>query len=215
MTKKVFIKTTLCCFILFFVSCNTVKELAKQEISKQVINLQKCEFKLDNVVNFKVAGIDISKISNIKDISLLDAAKLVQTFNSKKVPVSFTLNVAAHNPNDGTSGTTKSLVTLQKLDWSLLVDGIQTITGAVNQPIDIPSSSEQKTIIPLDMGLDLYEFFGNKGYESLINVALAVGGVGGSASKLTLNAKPTISTPFGPIEYPNEIQIIEREFRGN
>jgi hypothetical protein len=65
------------------------------------------------------------------------------------------------------------------------------------------------------MGLDLYEFFGNKGYESLINVALAVGGVGGSASKLTLNAKPTISTPFGPIEYPNEIQIIEREFRGN
>ena len=213
MTKKVFIGTTLLCVVLFFISCNQIKDLAKQEVNKQIVNLQKCEFKLDNIANFKVAGIDISKVSNIKDISLLDAAKLVQTFNSKKVPVNFTLNLAANNPNTGSNGTTKTAVTLQKLDWSLLIDGVQTITGAVNQPIEIPSSVNQKTIIPLEMGLDLYEFFGNKGYEPLINVALALGGLGGSAGKLTLNGKPTISTPFGPIEYPNEIQIIEKEFR--
>jgi len=213
MTKKVFIGTTLLCVVLFFISCNQIKDLAKQEVNKQIVNLQKCEFKLDNIANFKVAGIDISKVSNIKDISLLDAAKLVQTFNSKKVPVNFTLNLAANNPNTGSNGTTKTAVTLQKLDWSLLIDGVQTIAGAVNQPIEIPSSADKKTIIPLEMGLDLYEFFGNKGYEPLINVALALGGLGGSAGKLTLNGKPTISTPFGPIEYPNEIQIIEKEFR--
>lgn len=215
MTKKVFIGAILLYFAVFFISCNTVKDIAQKEVKKQIVNLQKCEFKLDNVVGFKVAGIDISKISSIKDISLLDAAKLVQTFNNKKIPVSFTLNVAANNPNDGTSGTTKSVVTLQKMDWSLLIDGMETITGVVNQAIDIPSSSDQKTVIPLEMGLDLYEFFGKKGYEPLINTALAIGGLGGSASKLTLNAKPTVSTPFGPIEYPNMIQIIEKEFRGN
>ena len=215
MTKKVFIGTMFFCFVSFFISCSTIQDIAKKEVTKQIVNLQKCEFKLDNVVDFKLAGINISKINSIKDISLLDAAKLLQTFNNKQVPVSFTLNVAANNPNDGTNNTTKSAVTLQKLDWSLLIDGVQTITGAVNQAIDIPSAADQKTIIPLEMGLDLYEFFGNKGYESLINVALAVGGIGGSASKLTLNAKPTISTPFGPIEYPNEIQIIEQEFRAN
>ena len=124
-------------------------------------------------------------------------------------------------------------------------------TGAVNQAINIPSSTDQKTIIPLEMGLDLYEFFGNKDYESLINVALAIGGpsfikllpglvslfpgigtiagiaigaaidvalavvgVGDPISKLSLNAKPIISTPFGLIEYKNEIQVIEKEFRG-
>jgi hypothetical protein len=243
MTKKVFIKISLCCFVLFFVSCNSSKETAKL-----VINLQKCEFKLDNVVDFKVAGIDISKIKSVKDISLSDAAKLAQTFNNKKVPTTFTLNVAALNPNNGSNGTTQSTVTLQKLDWSLLVDGVQVTTGAVNQAIEIPSSAGQKIIIPLEMGLDLYEFFENKDYNSLINVAAAVGGptlirllpglvslipgigtvagiaidlaltafgdVDDSVSKLTLNAKPTISTPFGPIEYKNEIQVIEKEFRG-
>ena len=244
MIKKVFIRIMFFCFVLFFVSCNSSKETAKP-----VINLQKCEFKIDNVVDFKVADIDISKIKSVKDISLSDAAKLSQIFNSKKVPVTFTLNMEAHNPNDGLNGTTKSTVTLQKLDWSLLVDGVQTITGAVNQPIEIPPSAiNTKTTIPLEMGLDLYEFFENKDYKSLINVAAAVGGptliqllpglvslvpgigtvasiaielalaavgdVDDSVSKLTLNAKPTISTPFGPIEYKNEIQVIEKEFRG-
>ncbi len=156
----------------------------------------------------------MGKISSLKDLNILEAAKLLQTFNKKQVPVSFTLNVAAINPNDGTSGTSKSSVTLQSLDWKLLIDGVQTIAGVVNKQIEIPGSN-QKTIIPVEMNLDLYEFFGNKGYENLINLALSLGGVSGSASKLTLNAKPTISTPFGPMAYPGEIQIIDKEFRAN
>ena len=201
-------------FVLFFVisafiSCNAIKDL-----SKMVTNLQKCQFKLENVTGFKLAGIELGKISGLKDLNLLNAAKLVQTFGKKQVPASFTLNVAALNPNDGTSGTSKSAVTLKSLDWKLLIDGVQTIAGVVNTPIEIPGNN-QKTIIPLEMNLDLYQFFGNKGYESLINTALAIGGVNGSASKLTLTGKPTISTPFGPMAYPGEIQIIDKEFRAN
>jgi len=209
MNRKLVTGFTLFFLISVFLSCNTLKE-----ISKQITNLQKCQFKLENVAGFKLAGIELSKISSLKDFNLLDAAKLLQTFNKKQVPVSFTLNVAALNPNDGTSGTAKSAVTLSKLDWKLLIDNVQTITGAVNQSIELPGSN-QKTIIPLEMGLDLYKFFGDKGYESLINTALAIGGVKGSTSKLTLNATPTISTPYGPMTYPGEIQIIDKEFRAN
>lgn len=200
-----------CGFLIvsIFFSCNVIKD-----VSKMVTNLQKCQFKLENVESFKLAGFSLSKISSIKDFNVLDAAKLFQAFQSKKLPVEFTLNVAAVNPNDGTSGTAKSNVTLKSLDWKLLIDGVQTIAGAVNTPIEIPGNN-QKTIIPLDMKLDLYEFFGTKGYESLINLALAIGGVNGSASKLTLNAKPTISTPFGAMTYPGEIQIIDKEFRAD
>lgn len=195
--------------VSIFFSCNVIKD-----VSKMVTNLQKCQFKLENVESFKLAGFNLSKIGSIKDFNLLDAAKLFQTFQSKKLPVEFILNVAAINPNDGTSGTTKSNVTLKSLDWKLLIDGVQTIAGAVNTPIEIPGNN-QKTIIPLDMKLDLYEFFGNKGYENLINLALAIGGVNGSTSKLTLTAKPTISTPFGAMTYPKEIQIIDKEYRAD
>jgi hypothetical protein len=209
MNRKIVLGFSLFFMLSTFFACNALKD-----ISKMVTNLQKCQFKLENVNGFKLAGVELGKIKSLKDFNILEGAKLLQTFNKKKVPVSFTLNVAALNPNDGTSGTSKSSVTLKSLDWKLLIDGVQTIAGVVNTPIELPGNN-QKTIIPLEMNLDLYEFFGNKGYESLINTALAIGGVNGSASKLTLTGKPTISTPFGAMAYPGEIQIIEKEFRGN
>jgi hypothetical protein len=63
------------------------------------------------------------------------------------------------------------------------------------------------------MSLDLYEFFGNKGYESVINLALALGGVSGSAAKVKLDIKPTVNTAIGPISYPNRLTIIDKEWR--
>ena len=43
---------------------------------------------------------------------------------------------------------------------------------------------------------------------------IALGGAQGSASRVTLRACPTISTDFGPISHPGEIDIIDKEFRG-
>lgn len=40
------------------------------------------------------------------------------------------------------------------------------------------------------------------------------GGAQGSANRVTLRARPTISTDFGPISHPGEIDIIDKEFRG-
>ena len=63
------------------------------------------------------------------------------------------------------------------------------------------------------MNLDLVKFFKDKGYESIVNLALAIGGANGSPSRITLRAKPTVQTPYGPLTYPNEIDVIDREFR--
>jgi len=62
------------------------------------------------------------------------------------------------------------------------------------------------------MGLDLYNFFGNKGYDGIVNLALAIGGVQGSAARLKLDAQPTVSTPLGAITYPSRITIIDKNF---
>jgi hypothetical protein len=57
------------------------------------------------------------------------------------------------------------------------------------------------------------KFFKDQGYESVINLALALGGVSGSSARVTLKATPTVDTFLGPITYPGEISIIDREFR--
>ena len=122
-----------------------------------------------------------------------------------------TKGAEAKNPNDGTGGYPKTDVTLKTFPWRLEIDNVETISGNIAAPVSVPGTGEV-TNIPLTMSIDLIEFFGNKGYDNLINLALALGGQQGSSSKLSLYATPTVSSPLGDIKYPGEIKIVEQSF---
>ncbi len=187
-------------------SCQTI-----QQVSNALANMQRLQFKLDNVNNFSLAGIGLSNKNSVKDFSLTDGFKLTSAFASKSFPAEFVLNVAALNPNDGKGGTPGTSATLTSLDWQLYIDDVPTISGNIASPVEIPGTG-QTTLIPLKMNLDLYKFFQNKGYDGIINIALALGGVKSSPAKLKLDARPTVNTPFGPIVYPGRITIIDKQY---
>lgn len=176
------------------------------------VNLQRLQFKLGAVNNFNLAGIRIGNIRTISDFSLVDGAKLLAAFGSGKFPASFTLNVLAKNPNDGTGGTKSTSAVLKSLAWRLFLDDKETINGNISKNIEIPGVG-QETTIPVDISLDLYKFFKDQGYDHIVNLALALGGVSGSSSRIKLKATPTVDTFLGPIKYPGEITIVDKEFR--
>lgn len=185
-------------------SCSALKDL-----SGMMANLSRTTFKLDSVGDFKLAGIPLSGKTSV---GVLDGAKLLAAYSRNELPAAFTLKVAALNPNDGTGGTPKASATMTSLAWTLIVDNTLTVNGNISDPITLPGTGQQ-TIIPLQINLDMYKFFRDKGYESILNLALAMGGAGGSTSRITLRVKPTIQTDFGPLSYPNEIDVIDKEFR--
>jgi hypothetical protein len=189
---------------LTFHSCNVFKELGQA-----VTNLSRCSFKLDGISDFQIAGISLAGKTKL---NIPDAANVIAAFGRGELPTTFTLNVAATNPNDGTGGTTKSAATMTSFAWNLRIDDTPTISGDIAEPILIPGTGQQ-SIIPLRMNLDLLKFFKDKGYEKVIDLALALGGAQGSASRVTLRAKPSIKTDFGTLTYPNEIDIVNTEFR--
>ncbi len=160
----------LAAFSIVLLSCSVL-----QQFGNALVNLQRCQFKLDGVNDFN-------------------------------------LNVAAINPTDSTGGTPKATATLTSFAWTLLVDSTATIGGNIVSPITIPGTG-QKVIIPLHMNLDLYQFFQSRGYQSILNLALALGGANSNTSRLMVRAKPTIRTDFGDITYPDEITIVDKEFR--
>lgn len=176
-----------------------------------IANIQRLQFKLDKVTGMKIAGVGLSNIATPSNLSILDAANLLANFTQGKMPVEFTLNVLAKNPNDGTGGTKKSSAVIENLAWRLFIDNNETINGNVGN-ITVPGVG-QVTNIPIGMSFDLIRFFNNAGYDNLINLALALGGKNGSSSRITLKVKPTISTQLGPITYPGEFDVIDREFR--
>ena len=178
-----------------------------------ISNLQRLQFKLGTIDNMSVAGVHIKSIRTVSDFSIMDGAKLLNSFTNGQLPVSFTLNVLAKNPNDGTGGTSHTTAIIKSLAWRLFLDDKETINGNIPNSIEVPGVG-QATTIPVVMSLDLLSFFKNQGYESLINLALALGGVSGSSARVTLKATPTVDTFLGPITYPGEISIIDKEFRG-
>ncbi len=184
-----------------------------RQAQNAMLNLQRCQFKLQNISGFHIAGVDFSDKSSLGDFSLLgDGGRLAGAFASHSLPADFTVNVQATNPNDGSGNTPNINATLVSLPWTLLIDDKPTISGDIEQKIVIPGKG-QSTVIPFPMHLDLYQFFGDKSYEDMVNLALAIGGKQGSAARLVLRGTPHISTPIGDISYPQPIDIVSKEYR--
>ena len=180
-------------------------------IYETITNLSRLQFKLGDVSNFNVSGIDISNKSKLGDFSPLEIINLSSIVTSGKLPISFTLNVDAKNPNDGTGGYKKTDATLKSFPWRLQLDNKETISGNIASPVSVPGTGEI-SIIPIQINIDLLQFIENQGYESLLNLVLALGGQQGSAAKLTLFADPTVSTVLGDINYPGELKIVDHSF---
>ncbi|MEP7235208.1 MAG: hypothetical protein ABI778_07920 [Ignavibacteriota bacterium] len=187
--------------IFLFNSCATLNSLA---------GLTRAEFKLQDAVGYRLMGVDIQNKHSIKDFSLVDGLNLANAFRTGSIPLTFTLNVAVRNPNAHQDGSSLSALSLTAFPWRLLIDNKETISGGIGASASLPDGGST-TMIPLQVSVDLKQFFGDRGYDDIINLALAIAGQG--SSKLALKAQPTISTPIGSMKYPNELTIVNTEFR--
>ena len=199
--KKIFLSLVL------LVTCL----LTSCSVYETIVNLSRLQFKLGDVNKFTVSGIDITHKKKLNDFTALEALKLSSVFASGELPVSFTLNIEAKNPNDGTGGYTKTDATINSLPWRLLIDDKETIAGNIASPVTVPGTGEI-SLIPIKIDLDLMQFVKSQGYESILNLALAMGGREGSAARLTVFADPTVSTPLGNLNYPGELKIVDYKF---
>jgi hypothetical protein len=188
-------------------SCATLDKMASV-----LANLKRLQFKISDVTDFRLAGIDIGGKSALTQFSAMDALSLVRAFTSKNLPATFVLNLQVVNPNNGTAGAPQTTSTLSSLECRLLIDGKQTVTGNIDHPFEIPGTG-QATLVPIRLSLNLFEFFSDKRYEDLINLALALGGASRNPSHVALDAQPSVVTPLGSITYPGRIMIVDKEFR--
>jgi hypothetical protein len=183
-------------------------------VYQTIINISRLQFKLGAVNNFTLNGVSLSGKTKIQDFSATDILKISAAVARGSLPVSFVLNVDAKNPNDGTGGYKSTNATIKDFPWRLMIDNKETISGDLASPVSVPGTGQLVTI-PLRMNLDLVSFFKDKNYESLINLALNIGGYnqsGSGSSNLALYAKPVVTTILGDISYPQELKIINTGF---
>jgi hypothetical protein len=171
--------------------CATLQEIAA---------LQRVDFALESLARPRLAGVDLSRVRSWEDLRAADVLRLTAAVADDRLPLSFELGVAAENPPDNATAR------LTRMDWTLLLSGRETLDGLVEQ--DQLLEAGATTVIPLTVELDLLEFFDGSARE-LVDLALAVAG-GAGTPDVALRARPTITTPVGPIAYPEPITITWR-----
>jgi hypothetical protein len=199
---KLFIPLLLI-FALSNISCS---------VYQTIVNISRLKFKIGVVNNLTFCGVNLSNKKSINDFSALEVLKLTASFTNGSMPASFILNINAVNPNNGTGGYPNTNATIVSFPWRLLLDNKETVTGNLASPVTIPGTGAE-TVIPIQITVDLYKFFREKDYQSILNLALNLSGKGGSSSSsIIIYAKPVVSSPLGDISYPQELKIINYEY---
>jgi len=178
--------------LLALASCNVVKQI------QQVTSMSQCDFKLNDVQDIRLAGVQVQNIKNASDLNFSDGARLAAALTSTTLPLTFTLNVEAHNPNEQTAG-------LNRLEWILLIDDIEMVNGVNEVPVSIQGKGS--TVIPLSMNIDLRKALSGKSGQAMMNFALNLAGANGTPTRIKLKAKPTILVGRFPLSYPGYITV--------
>jgi len=175
-----------------FTACDVLQQAEK------MANLTKCEFRLGSVTNLKLAGINVQNAKAVKDLSLMDAQRLLTAVAANSFPLTFTLNVDVRNPNTSAAG-------LSKMDWILFIDDIQMLSGAVNQQVTIPAKGIKA--IPVNASVDLKKVLKGKTADAIINFGLNLASAGNKPTRMMMQLKPTIMIGSYPLSYPGYLTV--------
>lgn len=179
--------------VLLVAGCATLQQIAA---------LRRVDFDIDRVAGGRLAGVDLGRVQSYDDLTAAQIALIGIAIARKDLPLAFDLHVSALNPADN-----QVTARLLAMDWSLFIEDQETISGSLTQTISLPPG--QAVDIPIAMSLNLLDFFGSQSRQ-LIDLALAAAGAGGSPTRISLRASPTVDTPVGPIRYPQPITIVSR-----
>ncbi|MEM8560085.1 MAG: hypothetical protein AAGG50_19885 [Bacteroidota bacterium] len=170
---------------------------------EQLAALQRVAFALDRTADTQIGGVPLTSLQNYNDLNAVQLLQLGTAVTRGELPLNFTLFVDATNPSE--NATAARLV---NFDWTLFLDGSETVSGTYNNETLLPPG--QTVGIPLDIRLDLIQFFGNN-LPDLVELALAVSDLGGSGKEIRLQATPSINTALGPIRYPGALTIVKAD----
>lgn len=193
------LKKSTYAFTLVLLTLGLLVAVPACQTLSQMSNLRKVQFGIDRVTDASLAGVDLDSLRSYEDLSSAEMARVLQSAVERRAPMAFTLHLNAENPEENDAPAR-----LVEMDWTLLLDDTETISGTFNQ--DVRLAPGDPVTVPIDMELDLFNFF-ERSSRDLVELALAVAGVNGRSTKIKLRATPVVETVIGRIRYPQPITI--------
>ena len=171
-------------------SCNFLKEIT---------TLGKCEFRMTTLENPEIAGVDVSHIRSFTDMNLAEMGIISASILKGDLPLSFTLNVEARNPNP-------AMAALNSLEYLAFIDDVEVARGNLDRRIEIPANGGV-TSIPLRLSTDLIDILKKDSRQALVNFGLNLADAGNHPTRVSIKVKPTILVGAMEINYPGYFTV--------
>jgi len=162
---------------------------------QQGIDLSSVKFTFDRVSSVRVAGIDLMNIRSVEELNMFQIARATLALSREELPLDMTVHIKTENPQ-----INRIAATMVSMDWTLMLDGRETISGILNERVRLPAGEAQT--VPLRLRLNMFKFFNEKNALDMLDLALAFAGSKDSLPEgVALKIRPAIDTPLGVMRY--------------
>jgi LEA14-like dessication related protein len=158
-----------------FMSCDVLSGLA---------SFVNCKYEFAGFSSPSVAGINLTNTTNINDIGAASLLKLTAGILSGSLPLSFTVNINATNPNSTTAQ-------IAGLDWGIDLNSTNILSGTLDHSVAIQGNGG-KTIIPLTIQTDLLQLFKGESKEHILGFVNNLLNTGEGSSNVAIRIRPSV-----------------------
>ncbi|HNV49956.1 MAG TPA: hypothetical protein PLQ84_04320 [Bacteroidales bacterium] len=160
--------------------------------------LSNCEFKIQNLSDVRLAGVDVSGISNVSEINTLDVLAITNALLINNLPLTFNLNLLVKNPN-------QQPASMNRLDWILFIDDMQMLDGSVNERF--VAEPQGVGLLPVKINFNLSEVLKGETKDKIINTAIGLVDGSGQSARVMIKLKPSIMVGQHTLMYPKWLEV--------
>ena len=185
--------------IKYFVCCATmILSLSGCKSLKEVRTFANCDFSFGSVSNVKLAAVQIDKIKSYDDLSASKAAKILSSYLSSKLNLSFDVNVDVKN-------TSSSTASFSGMDYIVWIDDMQMTTGSMAKKMTLSAGDKQS--MPLSFNININDILKGKSKSKVLGFAFGLATDKESSSRLKFSFKPYFTVAGRQLKSPAYITI--------
>lgn len=170
---------------------------------KDIDAFKEAKYDLEGIEALTVNGISMLDKKRAEDFSFGEAAKLFSAVSDNKLDAISTLGLNVKLPE----GSEDRNMTVTQLKWQLLVDGKQTLSGLVSEPVVLKNGLNTITV---KTPIKLIEENGKVDFRNVLQLTTLLNKEATNRPPVVLQIKPTIVTSVGPFELPSFINIKDK-----
>ena len=194
--KRLLILLLLAVSTVTLTTCDQLAQIANQ--AAQVINLKNCNFDVNGISNINMLGINLSKGMDKSNLTASQIINVTNSLLSKKLPVTFNVNIDVDNPNS-------IAASLGKMDYIIALNNKEIISSTFTQGFSVPANSKGQIAIPIST--DLFQLFSGETADAILNLAFKLAGAKSDPVNLGVKVKPYIKINNQSLAYPDFITI--------